>query len=191
MGIKKEQTLPPEDIALFRAAVADTKPLKPLNRAEHKKLPPLVQARQSLADKNDALQESPRGRIGLQDRLEDEDEPSYLRPGMANRTLRDLRRGRWVTEDEIDLHGLTRDQARYLFSAFIAQALQEDIRCIRIVHGKGLGSPGKQAVLRQLVRGWLMQMDEVLAYCQARPQDGGEGAVVALLRSAQKIRPSS
>ena len=141
---------------------------------------------QHLADERAALHESLHGPLSLQDRLEGGDEPSFLRPGLAPGVLRDLRRGRWVIQDEIDLHGLNRDEARALLAAFLAGALKHGVRCVRIVHGKGLGSPGKQAVLRRLVRGWLMQRDEILAYCQAKPQDGGEGAVVVLLRSQRK-----
>ena len=189
LTVRKKENVPvphPEEIALFRAAVADAKPLKESNRVHHGKPLPPPRARQHLADEQAALRESLHGSIGLQDRLEGGDEPSYLRPGMANSVLKDLRRGRWVIQDEIDLHGLNREEARHLMADFVAHALQEGIRCVRIVHGKGLGSPGKQAILRQLVRGWLMQKDEVLAYCQARPQDGGEGALIALLRSIRK-----
>ena len=190
---KKLAVSPPEpdEISLFHAAVADAKPLKPDNRVRHKKPAPSPLARQHLADERDALRESMQGAIGLQDRLEGGDEPNYLRPGLALGVIKDLRRGRWVVQDEVDLHGLTRDEARPLLAAFLTEAMRDGIRCVRIIHGKGLGSPGRQAVLRQLVRGWLMQKEEILAYCQARPQDGGEGALIALLRSATKNRPTS
>lgn len=141
---------------------------------------------QFLADEQAALQESLHGPIGLQDRLEGGDEAHYLRSGLANTVLRDLRRGRWVIQDEIDLHGLNRDEARHLLAGFLAHCLQQGKRCIRIVHGKGHGSPQKLSILRQLVRGWLAQRSEVLAYCQAKPQDGGEGALIALLRAPKR-----
>jgi DNA-nicking Smr family endonuclease len=115
---------------------------------------------QHLADERAALHESLHGQITLQDRLEGGDEPSYLRIGLASSILRDLRRGRWVTQDEIDLHGLNRDEARQLLAAFLAESLHWGKRCVRIVHGKGLRSPQKISILRQLVRGWLMQRDE-------------------------------
>ncbi|MFZ1445006.1 MAG: Smr/MutS family protein, partial [Candidatus Dechloromonas phosphoritropha] len=89
-------------------------------------------------------------------------------------------------QDEIDLHGLNRDEARSNLAAFLAKSLKQGRRCVRIVHGKGHGSPGREAVLRRLVRGWLVQKSEVLAYCQAKPQDGGEGAVIVLLRTQRK-----
>ena len=141
---------------------------------------------QRLADEQAALRESLHGPISLQDRLEGGDEPSYLRSGVANSVLRDLRRGRWAIQDEIDLHGLNREEARDHLAAFLTQSLKYGRRCVRIVHGKGHGSPGREAVLRRLVRGWLVQKNEILAYCQAKPQDGGEGAVIVLLRTQRK-----
>jgi len=81
------------------------------------------------------------------------------------------------------LHGLNRDQARTQLAHFLAECLHEGRRCIRVIHGKGLGSPQKLSILRQLVRGWLMQRSEILAYCQAKPHDGGEGALIVLLRA--------
>lgn len=173
----------PDDLAAFRAAVADARPLPKSGRVHLGGQPPAPRPLQHLADEHAALRESLHGPITLQDRLEGGDEPSYLHAGLASSVLRDLRRGRWVIQDEIDLHGLNREEARTLLAGFLANSLKHGIRCVRVIHGKGLGSPGKQAVLRRLVRGWLMQKSEILAYCQAKPQDGGEGAVIVLLRS--------
>lgn len=178
----------PDDLAAFRAAVADTKPL-PKNDRVHLGGPlPPPRPLQHLADERAALHESLYGAISLQDRLEGGDEPNYLRNGLASSVLRDLRRGRWVVQGEVDLHGLNREQSRQLLAEFIAECLHFGKRCVRVVHGKGLRSPQKTSVLRQLVRGWLAQRDEVLAYCQAKPQDGGEGALIVLLRA--KKRPA-
>jgi DNA-nicking Smr family endonuclease len=91
-----------------------------------------------------------------------------------------------VIQDEIDLHGLNRDGARHLLAGFLADCLHRGLRCVRVIHGKGLGSPGRQAVLRNLMRGWLIHRIEVLAYCQAKPQDGGEGAMLVLLQAQHK-----
>ena len=179
---------PGPDEAAFRAAMAGVQPLPPPNHALHGTCPPPPRPLQHIADERAALQESLHGRIGLQDRLEGGDEPHYLRPGLAHGVLRDLRRGRWVIQDEIDLHGLNRDEARQRLAAFLAECLNQGQRCLRVIHGKGLGSPQKISVLRQLVRGWLAQRDEVLAYCQARPHDGGEGALLVLLRAPKKTR---
>ena len=176
-----------ESFAVY-AELAGITPLPPANRVQLGKPLPPPRPLHHLADEQAALHESLHGQIGLQDRLEGGDEPHYLRSGLATVTLRDLRRGRWVIQSEVDLHGLNRDQARQLLAAFLADCLQQGRRCVRIIHGKGHGSPQKLSILRQLVRGWLAQRDEVLAYCQARPQDGGEGALIALLRSPKKTR---
>jgi DNA-nicking Smr family endonuclease len=177
----------PDDLAAFRAAVADARPLPASGRVHLGGPIPPPRPLQHLADERAALHESLHGPITLQDRLEGGDEPSYLRPGLALTTLRDLRRGRWVVQREIDLHGLNREEARSQLAAFLADCLSHGIRCVRVIHGKGLGSPGRQAVLRTLVRGWLMQKIETLAYCQAKPQDGGEGAVIVLLRTKKRL----
>ena len=177
----------PDDLAAFRAAVADARPLPDSGRVHFGAPTPPARPLQHLADERAALHESLHGVITLQDRLEGGDEPSYLRNGLAGHVLKDLRRGRWVVQDEIDLHGANRDEARHLLATFLAEAIHHGKRCVRVVHGKGLRSPQKISILRQLVRGWLMQRNEVLAYCQALPQDGGEGALIVLL-SAQKKR---
>ena len=184
---RKAGLIDPDDLAAFRAAVADARPLPASDRVHLGGPMPAPRPLQRLADERAALHESLHGPITLQDRLEGGDEPSYLRAGLANSVLRDLRRGRWVIQDEIDLHGLNREQARELLAGFLARSLRHGVRCVRIIHGKGLGSPGREAVLRRLVRGWLMQKIEILAYCQAKPQDGGEGAVIVLLRTQKKI----
>lgn len=185
VGESLDHRPPPGDPeqAAFRAAMAGVQPLPSLNRVDLGGEIPPPQPRQFLADEQAALHESLHGRIGLQDRLEGGDEPHYLREGLAVTVLRDLRRGRWVIQGEIDLHGLNRDEARHQLAGFLAVCLHHGQRCIRVIHGKGLGSPQKQSILRQLVRGWLAQRNEVLAYCQAKPQDGGEGALVVLLRA--------
>ncbi len=178
----------PDDLAAFHAAVGDVRPLPESGRVQLDGKPPLPRPLQHLADERAALHESLYGPIALQDRLEGGDEASFLRQGLAQSVLRDLRRGRWVIQDEIDLHGLNRDEARHALATFMAECLHDGKRCVRVVHGKGLRSPQKTSILRQLVRGWLMQRDEVLAYCQSRPQDGGEGALMVLLRAPKKIR---
>ena len=178
--------LDPDDLAAFQAAVADAKPLPASGRVHLGGPMPLPRPPQRLADEQAGLRASPHGPVTLQDRLEGGDEPSYLRNGVANSVLRDLRRGRWANQDEIDLHGLNREEARDQLATFLAQSLKCGRRCVRIVHGKGHGSPGREAVLRRLVRGWLVQKNEILAYCQAKPQDGGEGAVIVLLRTQRK-----
>lgn len=96
--------------------------------------------------------------------------------------LRKLRRGHWILQGELDLHGARVDGARELLGAFLRDAIKHQRRCVRVIHGKGHGSIGKQPVLKGKVKNWLIQKDEVLAFCQAREHDGGGGALIVLLR---------
>jgi DNA-nicking Smr family endonuclease len=98
--------------------------------------------------------------------------------------VRKLREGRWSIQRQIDLHGLRIDEAREALGRFVRESHQHGLRCVRVVHGKGLGSPGRVPVLKGRVQRWLVQKNEVLAFVQARPADGGAGAMVVLLRPA-------
>jgi DNA-nicking Smr family endonuclease len=113
--------------------------------------------------------------------LDTDEALSFRRPGMGPDVLRKLRRGGWSIQGQLDLHGLRREDARQALSQFIKDANKVGWRCVRVVHGKGLGSPGKAPVLKGKVQGWLIQKQEVLAYVQARPAQGGAGALVVLL----------
>ncbi len=97
-------------------------------------------------------------------------------------TLRKLRRGHWPVQDRLDLHGNTADAARRLLQAFLREAAQRGLRCVLVIHGKGINSPGGEAVLRRLTRHWLAQRPDALAWCDAPPRDGGSGAVLVLLK---------
>ncbi len=166
---------------LFRAAVADAVPLEN-DRVHHEPPPPPAIPRQFLRDERAALHESLADIDPFELALEGGDEATFLKPGMSPKVLRDLRRGRWVVQEQLDLHGLHRDEARHQVAAFLAECVAHDLRCVRIIHGKGLGSPGRIPVLKRLVIGWLAQRQEVLAYCQARTIEGGAGAVIVLLQ---------
>lgn len=183
---RRSFSISPEDSQLFRESMLDLGVI-PLAADDHVLFNPVPRApipRQRHADEREALLESLSAPLGLQDRLEGGDEPFYLRHGVKKSVLFDLRRARWSVQAQIDLHGYTRDEAREELNFFIAQCRHAGIRCVRVIHGRGLSSPNRQSVLRQLTRGWLMQMESVLAYCQARPQDGGEGALITLLRTS-------
>ena len=146
-----------------------------------KKIAPI--ARQRLRDEHSALLESlsdnPQWDVGI----ETGEELVFLRLGLAAHTLRKLRRGHWVIQDEIDLHGHTTDEARSAVALFLQACLREGFRCVRIVHGKGLRSKNREPVLKVKVGNWLRQREEVLAFCQARQADGGGGAVIVLLKA--------
>lgn len=136
-----------------------------------------------MRDEQAALRESLASPALLDLHLEGGDEAAWLRPGMSPNVLRDLRRGRWVVQAQLDLHGMTRDEARHHVALFLHECAIHEHRCVRIIHGKGLGSPGREPVLKKLVLGWLAQRQDVLAFCQARAVEGGAGAVTILLRA--------
>ncbi|RYF39557.1 MAG: DNA mismatch repair protein MutS, partial [Comamonadaceae bacterium] len=114
--------------------------------------------------------------------LDVDDAMSFRRPGIGTDVTRKLRKGDWSIQRELDLHGLRREEARESLAAFVRTAHRDGIRCVRVVHGKGLGSPGKAPVLKAKVQAWLIQKDEVLAFVQARADEGGAGALVVLLK---------
>ena len=168
--------------ALLALALRGTRTLAGIDRAllDRPATPP--EPRQREQDEQAALHETLHAPVSLEDRLETGEEAAFIRPGLPRRVLTDLRRGRWVRQAELDLHGLNRDEARSALVAFLNNCLLRGHRCVRIIHGKGLGSPGRQSILKQLSRGWLAQRDEILAFCQASPHHGGGGALMVLIR---------
>ena len=115
-------------------------------------------------------------------RLDTDDSLSYRRTGIGPDVLRRLRRGEWIIQDQLDLHGHRVEEARDALGEFLREVVRRGLRCVRVVHGKGLGSKGREPVLKAKVRGWLVQRDDVIAFCQARGADGGAGALIVLLR---------
>ena len=169
---------------LFRQVAGAVAPLKDKNLADVERPVPAPRPRQREEDEREVLREAIETPLSFEDRLDTGDEAAYLRTGLPRRVLTDLRRGRWVVQGELDLHGLTRDEARASLARFIALSLQQGRRCLRVIHGKGHGSPGRMPVLKHLSRGWLAQREDILAFCQARPHDGGEGALLVLLQAS-------
>lgn len=128
--------------------------------------------------------DSLRDTSGWDSNIETGDLITFLRPGLPAEVLRKLKRGQWINQATLDLHGHTADIARGELARFLAQARHAGMRCVRIVHGKGYGSPNNTPVLRNKVRLSLSRRDEVLAFCDAALADGGSGAVDVLLKSA-------
>lgn len=171
----------PDD--LFSQAVKDVRPLRPVARAEHPVKKPKPIPKQFIRDEQQALVDSLSDHYIPAHELETGEELLYLREGHTPDILRKLRKGKWVVQAHVDLHGLISDEARLLVSSFISDCKKRGIRCVRIVHGKGLGSRNREPILKHKLRGWLMQKDEVIAYAQAKEQDGGSGAVIVLLKA--------
>ena len=167
---------------LFKAAVKDARPLN-TDRIHHQPPKPKPIPQQFIRDERQALVDSLSDGYFPADELESGEELLYLREGQSPAVLSKLRRGHWVVQANLDLHGMISDEARATVAEFLAGCKKRGIRCVRIVHGKGLGSRNKEPILKNKVRHWLMQKDEVIAYAQARANDGGSGAVIVLLKA--------
>jgi len=174
----------PDGALLFRRAVADVVPLPPSDRAELKRPRPRPLARQRQADERQVLIDALADPWDWEAAVSTGEELYFVRPGVPAAAMRKLRRGGWVIQAELDLHGHTGDEARVALAAFLNRCLRTDRRCVRIIHGKGHGSKNRLPVLKNKVRHWLTQREDVLAFCQARTVDGGAGAVIVLLKSS-------
>lgn len=183
-GDQPPPVLQDDDLSAFRAAVADARPLPDQGRVSPLVAPPPPIPLQTRNDERAVMHDALSDHIPW-DEIESGEELSYVRPGMSQMALRKLRRGHWIIESELDLHGLTRDEARVRVAEFLNACKKRGLRCVRIIHGKGLGSKNREPVLKNKVRTWLMQRDEVLAFTQARPADGGSGAVLVMLKQGK------
>ncbi len=171
---------------LFTRAAGEVKPLRQ-HAQTHRRVDlspgqPAPVAVQQQLDEQRVLQEAISDEFDAATLLDVDEALSFRRPGVGLDVVRKLRKGGWSIQGEIDLHGLRREEAREALAAFLRESLKRGLRCVRVVHGKGLGSPGKTPVLKGKVHSWLVQKDEVLAFVQARADEGGAGAVVVLLR---------
>lgn len=167
---------------LFRDSMKDVVPLDFSDRVVQAVPRPAPVPRQRLADDRAVLHESISDAFDVDTLLETDADLSYRRDGIGPDVIRRLRRGHWIIQDELDLHGQRREEARELLGAFLRRCALKGIRCVRIIHGKGLGSVNQKPVLKKLVHGWLVQKEEVMAFVQARAADGGSGALIVLLK---------
>ena len=190
----------PDDLKLFRQSVKDVKPLPQPNRVVHDLPKPRPRPAKREEDEQAVLDElkwlafdqnrgqsrfSPARNSGTVpiDDAEFEDDGMFLRPGLPRDILRKLKRTHWVIQANLDLHGLTGDEAVAETAVFLAGCKRSGIRCVRIIHGKGLRSPGREPVLKRRIRKLLTRRDEVLAFVEPRAIHGGGGAVVVLLEA--------
>lgn len=154
---------------------------QPGHKASLQRVQPAPIATQQQRDDEAVMREAMSDDFDVETLLHTDETLSYRRPGMGLDVVRKLRQGSWSIQRQLDLHGFRREDARDALGAFIREANKAGVRCVRIVHGKGLGSPGKMPVLKGRVQSWLIQKQEVLAFVQARPAEGGAGALVVLL----------
>ncbi len=170
------------DADLFRREVGDVAPIAAAARAMHGRTPPPALPLQTRRDEQAVLNEAISDEFDPEVLLDTDESLFYCRPGISHEVVRKLRRGHWIVQAQLDLHGMRRDEAREALAEFIRETVKRGLRCVRVIHGKGLGSVGKEPVLKGKVRAWLVQKAEVIAFCQARAHDGGAGAVLVLLQ---------
>ncbi len=183
---KRPATATDDDGDLFENLFANVTPLPDHGRVIHAQPRAKPVPVQHLRDERAALADSLSDHITWDIGVETGEELVFLRNGLSPQALKKLRRGHWIIQDELDLHGLTSVEARVSLAEFLHACLRHGARCVRIIHGKGLRSKNRQPVLKTKVANWLMQRDEVLAFCQARQIDGGGGAVMVLLKSGTR-----
>jgi DNA-nicking Smr family endonuclease len=167
----------------FRDAVAGVAPLARTERHDARRPAPPPIPLHTRRDERAALDESLHGPVSVDDALDSGEELAYLRDGYSRQVLRRLRRGHWVVQDSLDLHGMDRVAAAEAAGQFLRESAARGLRCVRIVHGKGRGSKNREPVLKAKLRQWLPRRDEVIGFCQAPAAHGGAGAVLVLLRA--------
>jgi DNA-nicking Smr family endonuclease len=167
---------------LFAQSVGKVKPLLAEKKANLvPELPAPIPAQRQIDEVN-VLREALSDDWDTQSLLDTDEALSFRRPGIGEDVVRKLRKGQWSVQKQLDLHNLRTEEAREALGAFIRESYKNGIRCVRVVHGKGLGSPGKVSVLKPKVQSWLIQKNQVLAFVQATPAQGGAGALVVLLQ---------
>jgi len=167
---------------LFALAVGPVQVLPASGRIEPYRQEVAPEPVQRQRDEASVMREALSDDFDVETLLHTDEQLSYRVPGLGPEVVRKLREGRWSIQRQIDLHGLRTDEAREALGQFVREAHQHGLRCLRVVHGKGLGSPGRTPVLKGRVLRWLIQKNEVMAFVQARPADGGAGALLVLLR---------
>ncbi len=178
-------SLPDNESNLFRTCIGDTRPLPDSGKIVFPPHLPWPVPRQNRTAKNPLPADSLSDHIP-QELAGNEEEFFFQRPGVAPLTMKRLRRSHWKIQAELDLHGMTSDEARACLIGFLDECKELGLRCVRVIHGKGLSSRNREPVLKLKTASWLMQRNEVLAFCQARPVDGGSGAVIVLLKVARR-----
>ena len=183
-----------QEAGLFRTALGGVKKLPESNRYVPNAPPGInvtikpARPRSQAEDNADVMREAMSDAFEVDHLLDDDPTLSFTRAGVGSDVVRKLRKGVWPVQDELDLHGLRRDAARDQVGAFLASAGRRKLRCVCIIHGKGLGSAGGEPVLRSMVHSWLEQKDEVIAFCAANVDGRSHGALIVLLRAALSVK---
>ena len=196
----KREKVAAAEANVFRNTLGQVKRMPEQNRYVHQPKPaaspqaiaaarkrgPLTPQEQR-ADDQAVLQESLSDLFEVDHYMEEDPALNYAAPGVGPDVVKKMRKGHWPVQDELDLHGLNRDAARDALGAFLTRAEQRGMRCVCVIHGRGFGSRGQEPVLKSMVHSWLVQK-EVVAFSQARPSEGGEGALIVLLKAALQLQ---
>ncbi len=168
----------------FSDLLLDVKPLHSdhSNRIEDSTPKPSPLPQETVKDHDRVLQESLNTNLELED-MQPGDSLSFRSSRIRKNTFRKLKKGQFSIGAELDLHGMTTIEATLALTDFIKASREKNIRCVQIIHGKGHGSSNQGPKLKPLVNQWLQKREEILAFCSARPVDGGTGAVYVLLKS--------
>jgi DNA-nicking Smr family endonuclease len=187
----KRERIAKERAQEFRGALEGVHKLPESDRYVHR--PVYVASQRAFQDRTPrteeeeteaVLRESLSDLFDVEGLLDEDPSLSYAQEGVGPDVVKKLRKRHWPVQDELDLHGMNRDQARNAVTDFLQRANRRGVRCVRIVHGIGYGSPKGEPVLRGIVHSWLVQKREVVAFCVAGKKDGGHGALIVLLRTA-------
>jgi DNA-nicking Smr family endonuclease len=188
---EKRERIARERAIEFRSAMDGVKKMPESNRYVYRPVQEALlreqPARRVLSQEEDealVLQQSLSDQFDVDGLLDDDPTLSYAKDGVGPDVVKKLRKRHWPVQDELDLHGMTRDVARGQVSDFVRRAIRRGVRCVRIIHGVGYGSPNGEPVLRSVVHSWLVQLDDVVAFCVANRADGGNGALIVLLKPA-------
>ncbi|MGQ5525233.1 Smr/MutS family protein [Chitinimonas sp. PSY-7] len=177
--------LPEDDTSLLRTALIGVEPLRHPLPYPHPKsnIPPWPL--QHPKDENPVIHDA-MSDFWPWDQANSSEALAHLRPGQKLDTLKKLRKGHWPIQKQLDLHYMTSDEARTAVGRFLHHCVKQGKRCVRIIHGKGLSSKDREPVLKNKLRNWLIQREEVLAFCEAPIYDGGAGAVLVLLHGRHR-----
>jgi DNA-nicking Smr family endonuclease len=184
------------EASIFRTTMKGVNKLPESNRYVPQAIKPVIvppapkrklNATEQREDNAAVLRESLSDLFEVDHYMEEDPSLNYLAPGVGSDVMKRLRKSYWPVQDELDLHGLRRDEARDTLAGFLHRANQRNVRCVCVIHGRGFGSRGGEPVLKSMVHSWLVQTEGVIAFCQARAAEGGEGALIVLLRAA--LRP--
>ena len=192
---EKRERIARERAIEFRSAMDGVKKMPESNRYVYRPVQEaLLQAGKNASPAKRVLSQEEDDALVLQQSLSDlfdvdgllDDDPtlSYAKEGVGPDVVKKLRKRHWPVQDELDLHGMTRDLARGQVGDFVRRCLRRGVRCVRIIHGVGYGSPNGEPVLRSVLHSWLVQLDDVVAFCVANRADGGHGALIVLLKPA-------